>query len=398
MRTRSIKLSQVCSVNDGTHYTPPDSGGPFAFLTVKDMSEERLVFSGCSYISLVEFEKARKVGACPEEGAVLFSKDGTVGKVHVVGKARPFAVLSSIAILRPDPAKVDSDFLGFALQSPDVLRDAENRKTGTALRRIILEDLKEVRIPLPSLPEQQRIAELLEQADRLRRTRRYALELSDTFPPAVFLEMFGDPIVNPKGWPQARLEELGKGENAIVDGPFGSSINVEKDYVSDGDIPVIRTLNVRAFEFLTQDLKFISREKFKLVQRSRVLPGDIILTKVGTIGNVCIFPTIFREAVLSTTGSCKITPDADKVNTFYLAHFLAMLRPHMLKIASEGVQAFLNMKTIKDFMISIPPMNLQLRFAALVKRHERLRAGQREALRQAEHLFQTLLHQAFAAA
>ena len=110
-------------------------GGPFPFLTVKDMAEKGLSFAECSYIDTTEFEKARKVAACPEAGTVLFSKDGTVGKVHVVRHERPFAVLSSIAILRPDPSRLDSNFLGFALGNSVVLKDAVNRKTGSALQR-----------------------------------------------------------------------------------------------------------------------------------------------------------------------------------------------------------------------------------------------------------------------
>jgi type I restriction enzyme, S subunit len=138
MKMRRVKLNDLCDVTDGTHYTPPNTGGPFPFLTVKDMTEDGLSFSECSYISAEEFDKANKVAACPEAGAVLFSKDGTVGKVHVVSHERPFAALSSIAILRPDTSTLDSQFLGFALGNAAVLRDAINRKTGSALRRIIL--------------------------------------------------------------------------------------------------------------------------------------------------------------------------------------------------------------------------------------------------------------------
>lgn len=153
MSTTRVELSGVCNVNDGTHYTPPNTDGPFPFLTVKDMTEDGLSFSDCSWITEEEFTRAKKAKTCPESGAVLFSKDGTVGKVYVVGSDRPFAVLSSIAILRPDEKRLNSSFLGYALRSADILRDAENRKTGSALRRIILEDLKKVRIPLPSLAE-----------------------------------------------------------------------------------------------------------------------------------------------------------------------------------------------------------------------------------------------------
>jgi type I restriction enzyme, S subunit len=266
---------------------------------------------------------------------------------------------------------------------------------GSTFEAINRDDLETIQVPLPSLSEQKHIAAILEKADRLRRQRCYALELSDTFLRSVFLKMFGDPIVNPMKWSTEQLGNLGDGENAIVDGPFGSSVDTSVDYIPDGEIPVIRTKNVRPFEFVTDDLKFMSREKFELVKRSKVIPGDIVLTKVGTIGNVCIFPPIFEEAVLSTTGSCKITPDNQKVDTIYLARFLYSLKEHLNKIASEGVQPFLNMKTIKELVVCLPPRTLQEEFANISRQSDRLRMQQREAERQAEHLFQTLLHRAF---
>jgi type I restriction enzyme, S subunit len=122
--TDYVTLGEVCLVTDGTHYTPPDSGGPFPFLTVKDMSDTGLLFNSCSHISQVEFTKAQNAGACPRLGDVLFSKDGTVGKVHVVEENREFAVLSSIAILRPDATRISSRYLGYALKAPEILGDA----------------------------------------------------------------------------------------------------------------------------------------------------------------------------------------------------------------------------------------------------------------------------------
>jgi type I restriction enzyme S subunit len=267
--------------------------------------------------------------------------------------------------------------------------------TGSTFGAISRDDLENIRIPILPPLERKRIAAILEEADRLCRQRRYALELSNTYLQSVFLEMFGDPERNPKGWAIDLLGNLGAGKNAIVDGPFGASINTRVDYIFDGEIPVIRTKNIRPFEFIEEDLKFISREKFDTIKRSKVVPGDIILTKVGTIGHVCIFPHTFEEAVLSTTGSCKITPDVSKVDRIYLAHHLYAMKTYMNQIASEGVQPFLNMETIKGFRINLPPLSLQQKFAQIAQKFEHLHAQQREAERQAEHLFQTLLHQAF---
>jgi len=100
------------------------------------------------------------------------------------------------------------EWVYYYLRQESTRKKAELNMTGSAgQKRVPSSFLEEVLIPLPPLPEQKRIAAILEKADRLRRQRHYALELSDTYLQTVFLEMFGDPVTNPKGWIQERLGE-----------------------------------------------------------------------------------------------------------------------------------------------------------------------------------------------
>ena len=147
--------------------------------------------------------------------------------------------------------------------------------------------------------------------------------------------------------------------------------------------------------FIDEDLKFMTREKYETVIRSQVLSGDIILTKVGTIGNVCVFPDTYKEAVLSTTGSCRIRVNEGLVNKKYFLQYLNFYRSKMQEIASAGVQAFLNMKHIKGFDILMPPFDLQNQFAERVQAIEAQKAQARESLAKAEDLFNSLLQRAF---
>ena len=208
--------------------------------------------------------------------------------------------------------------------------------------------------------------------------------------------MFGDPYVNQKKHPYVKLESLLKNKKDLVDGPFGSSVNTKVDYIEDGEIPVIRTKNIGIYnEFKDSDLKFMTREKYKTIIRSQVVPGDIVLTKVGTIGNVCIFPKTYKEAVLSTTGSCRIRINQDIINKKYFLFYLKLYRPRMQEIASAGVQAFLNMKHIKGFDILMPPLTYQKQFADRVQAIEAQKAQTQASLAQAEDLFNSLLQRAF---
>ena len=108
------------------------------------------------------------------------------------------------------------------------------------------------------------------------------------------------PFELPEGWVWCRLGDVGNSCNyPFVDGPFGSSIDTKKDYVSQG-VPVLRMMNVKPFNFIPSPYKFVTKEKFKQFTRHNVLPGDILFSKVGAgIGESCIVPSNFKYGMLA---------------------------------------------------------------------------------------------------
>ena len=161
-------------------------------------------------------------------------------------------------------------------------------------------------------------------------------------------------------WDVVKIADIvASAKNSIVDGPYGSSINTSRDYIKSG-VPVIRTVNIRPLRFITDDLRFISEEFFEELKRSAVYPGDVLLSKVGTIGYSCLLSKEIGKAILSTTGSCKITVNENIITNLFLCYQLNYIKPYMDRIASEGVQPFLNMKTIKNFRLFLPSLNEQL--------------------------------------
>lgn len=156
---------------------------------------------------------------------------------------------------------------------------------------------------------------------------------------------------------------------SIVDGPFGSSINVKTDYIETG-VPVIRINNVRPLHFVNENLKYISTEKFADLERHKISGGDILLAKVGaTIGDCCIYPNGLPLAMLSTTGSCRLTVDENYFDTRFVCFVLNSLKLVMQQIASEVAQPFLNMATVKN--IPIPFCTLEEQ-KEIVRRLEQL--------------------------
>ena len=259
--------------------------------------------------------------------------------------------------------------------------------TGSAgQKRVPANFLETVQIPLPDLSEQQRIAGRLEAADRLRRTRRYALELSATFLPAAFLQLFGDPVRNAKGWPATELEELATVER----GKFTPRPRGDPSYYG-GKFPFIQTGDISnsggRLNTWTQTLN----EKGVSVSR-KFPPGTIVIAIVGaTIG----VTAILEIEVYCTDSVVGIQVNTEKATKEYVEFLLRFWRPVFLAQAPETARANINLDTLRPLRIPVPPLPLQQKFAGLVERVERLRAVQRESLRQAEHLFQSLLHEAF---
>ena len=158
-------LASVClKITDGSHFSPDMAEAGYPYITVRDINDDKIDFSNCKFVSKDDYEALKKNGCAPKYGDLLFSKDGTVGKVAIVDTNEQFVVLSSLAIITPDETQISSEFLFYVLKSPAFLQEAIGRKTGAAIRRIILKHLKSIEFPLPPLPVQKAIVAKLDAA------------------------------------------------------------------------------------------------------------------------------------------------------------------------------------------------------------------------------------------
>ena len=294
---------------------------------------------------------------------------------------------TGFCVLRPSKDRVCPQYLFYFAQTDRFVSHLTRISTGATYPAVTDNDVLETRIPLPGLSEQRRIAGQLEQADRLRRTRRYALELSDTFLPAAFLQLFGDPISNPRKWKSCYLGDV---LLSAQDGP-----HVSPEYCERG-IPFLSTRNVRPGELVWEDMKYISLKDAQ-VQWRKVKPekGDVLYTKGGTTGMAKSVDFDQEVAVWVHIAVLKLRKEL--VVPLWLEN---MLNSRFCYQQSQSltfgiVNRDLGLKRMPSICIYLPPVPMQEQFAKLVARHEHLRAVQREALCQAEHLFQSLLHRAF---
>lgn len=300
---------------------------------------------------------------------------------------------TGFCVLRPRPKQLCPQYLFYFTQSAPFVMHLTTIATGATYPAVTDDNILDNCIPLPEMPEQRRIAVQLEHTDRLRRTRRYALELTDTFLPAAFLELFSE---TSDRFPAPTVDELAADKpHAIRTGPFGSQL-LHSEFTDRG-IAVLGIDNAVNNEFAWDQRRFITPEKYQQLKRYTVFPGDVIITIMGTCGRCAIVPDDIPTAI-NTKHLCCITLDQNRCLPIYL-HGAFLFHPFVSRqrdVAMKGaIMDGLNMEIIKGLRIPLPPLPLQRKFSALVERVERLRAVQRESLRQADHVFASLLHRAF---
>lgn len=385
---KMVALSDVCSlITDGTHYTPQNLSTGHPFLTVKDITADKLDFDNCSRISDADWEQAYQGNSCPQPGDILFSKDGTVGKVHMVGETEPFAVLSSIAILRPE-SELNSGYLRHALRAPAVLAQAVRRKSGSAIRRIILSDLKKVEIPLPTLSQQRRITAILDHADDMRTKRSTVLSKFDELPSAIFDKMFGDPVSNPKSWPMYRFEDQ------IESLQYGPRFHNEA-YSSEG-IRIVRITDLDRHGHLDfdsmplMDVSDVDRAKYSLSN------GDIVFARTGaTVGKLALIgpqdpPCIAGAYFIRIRLRENIDPQ-------YAAALLRTRSIQSIVVSGSYQSAQQNFSGpgLRALPFPCPPASLQRQFATAMRSLAERKHPLTQAVLRVDELFASLQSRAF---
>ena len=236
------------------------------------------------------------------------------------------------------------------------------RVRGTTADNIPLDELKALTIPVPALSEQKRIAAILDRADAIRRKRQQALQLSDEFLRALFLDMFGDPVRNPKGWPILKLADVFSRERAGTRcGPFGSTLK-KADYEDTG-IPVWGIDNVLPNRFVARPSLFISQGKFEELRAFEVKPGDILISRAGTVGRMCVARDV-KPSIIGTN-LIRLSLDAAVLQPEYfcvLFTYFAERFKSMRANAKKEAYSFMNTGVLASLSIPVPPRNDQQRF------------------------------------
>jgi type I restriction enzyme S subunit len=345
--------------------------------------------------SLAEFERAR---IRPRD--IIITTSGDCGKVAVIDSelGEPFVASNFVRILRPLPNRVHWQYLYYWLRSTAVQEQLHAFVRGTTMPNLAFRQFAETAlVPLAGdLDEQSSIAALFTKGDSIRQKRRQTIDLLEDLQHATFLEMFGDPVTNPKGWTTTTIGSLCDRGGSVVDGPFGSSLKPDQ-YVETG-VRVVRNWNINDDWFDGAQFKYITEEKFAEVRRSEVLAGDILITTKGTVGDVCIMPALEGRAVLSASGTVRFRlPPSNELIAAFLVRQLVLpsYKRYMRSFEAGSAQHYLNLGAVRQFRVIVPDPTLQLQLADVREKVRALKGKLETAFDSSDNLFESVLTRAF---
>ncbi|MHB8797140.1 MAG: restriction endonuclease subunit S [Thermoanaerobaculia bacterium] len=269
----------------------------------------------------------------------------------------------------------------------------ESKARGATFKQVDRTAIAELELELPRVAEQRRIAEILDQADALRAKRRAALEQVDGLTQAIFLEMFGDPVANPRRWPEeARLGDVAEIVSGVTKGrPLkGRSARA---------VPYLAVSNVQDRHLDLEVVKEIEATEDE-IRLYRLRRNDLLLTEGGDpdkLGRGTVWAEELPECI-HQNHIFRVRADDKVIRPVFLSWLVGSARgkKYFLRSAKQttGI-ASINMTQLRGFPLLLPPMVLQDAFARRAAAVDKLKASHRASLAHLDALFASLQHRAF---
>lgn len=328
-----------------------------------------------------------------EEGDVLISSANSwnlVGKccwIPRLGKASSFG--GFVTALRGDVSQVNRRYLYRWFSSAHIQETARSfsRQT-TNIANLDLKRCADLSVPLPPLAEQKRIAAVLDQVDALRAKRREAIALLDDLAQSTFLDMFGDPLTNPKGWPVLPFGE-------VCETRLGKMLDAKRE-TGRNSRPYLRNANVQWMRIDTTDLlemDFGGKDKITY----GLAPGDLMICEGGEPGRAAIWRGEVEDCYFQKALH-RARPNVELARAEYLVWMLRILslRGGLSDHVSTATISHLTGAKLKVLPIFLPPLGLQQEFASRLDAVEEM--GERHELHLAtlDELFESVQQRAFA--
>ncbi|WP_346207188.1 restriction endonuclease subunit S [Caldifermentibacillus hisashii] len=381
---KKIKLKEIFEIKKGKKVEPVDESCPnkVRYIQIEDLRDDRSVkycFPDDNYV-YANSESIIIAWDGANAGTVSYGLEGAIG--------------STLAVLEAKTKDIYIPFVGKFLQSKfQYLRDT---CTGATIPHISRKALENLLIPMPSFEEQVFISKILDKAQSLVETRKAQIESLDQLTQSVFLEMFGDPITNPKNWVKLTLPEFSsKDKYSIKRGPFGGALKKEI-FVKEGYL-VYEQYHAINDDF-SMERYFIDEKKFEELKAFEVKPKDLIISCSGvTLGRIAEIPLNAPKGIINQA-LLKLTLDSNKMNNTFFKFLFR--HPNIQDILfgfsrGSGIPNFPPMSEVKSIEFICPPIELQNDFEKKVNIILQKKTAFEKGLNKVEYFFSSIMQQSF---
>ena len=378
----SKSLGKICDVRDGTHDSPKYVENGFYLLTSKNFSSGKISYEGANKISIEDYNAINKRSKV-DIGDIVMPMIGTIGSPVIISQEPNFAIKNVALIKRNE--NVCMNYICAFLASSFFEKAIKSSKRGGTQKFVSLGDLRNLKLPLPPIAEQKRIAEILDHTQSLISKRKEAIAKLDSLTPSIFLEMFGDVVKNPKHWASDRMENLMRIRRGGSPRPIEKYLGGDVNWIKIGDGTKGSDIYIEnCADKITRDglNKTVFLEK-----------GSLIFANCGVslgFARILKIDGCIHDGWLSFDNIVE-----EKLDKLFLLKALNSITQHFRDIAPDGTQPNLNTGLMKNFHMILPPLPLQKEFAQRVEAVEKLKATHRASLSQLQVLFASLQHRAF---
>ena len=374
-------IGDVCtSVTDGSHNPPKGiDKSDYRMISSQNIFDDNLILTDDSvrYLSkenhIIEDKRTRL-----QKDVVLLTIVGTIGRACILtGNEGPLTLQRSVAALHPSEEILPRFLLHTLIGNRTTLNQEAH---GIAQKGLYLKQLSALRIPVPTIEEQQKIVSELDKINELIRLKKEQLKDYDNLAQSIFYEMFGDPVENEKGWEVKKLGEV----SMIKTGPFGSMLHKE-DYITGG-IPLINPMHIQNFKAVPDKDFTISKEKAAELCNYHLKINDVIFARRGDIGRCAVISD--KEAgYLCGTGSLfvRFERKLSSIYTMYVVRTTSFIKELVSK-AKGATMLNLNSSTMENLRFPIPPLPLQQLFAQRIELIEQQKAEIQSTIQDLETL------------
>jgi type I restriction enzyme S subunit len=381
-----VELQTLCDIVRGSSPRPQGDpkyyGGPIPRLMVSDVTRDGMYVT--PKIDSLTIEGATKSRPM-KQGDVVIAVSGDAGEPCILNVDA--CIHDGFVGLRNlDEKKIFKPYLYQYLKSVKISN--ASLAVGAIYKNLNTDQIKSIKIPLPPLPEQKRIADLLDAADSLRQKDKTLLKKYDQLTQSLFLEMFGDPVKNEKGWEVKTMNELC---SKITDGTHDTPIRLKEG------IKFITGKHIRPFIVDYDNSDFVTEEiHSEIYKRCNPEYGDILYTNIGVNYATAAMNTVDYEFSMKNVALLKY--NRTHLNGRYLESILnnEFFKDRLKStFGIGGAQQFLSLSNIKSINLLCPPLTLQNKFAEKVQLIEKQKELAKKNLEKSEELFGALMGEVF---